>query len=204
VVDGSGLVLGRASATHIADCAVGCASFSTTNSSYWGFIACYIEEKSVVERCFADGTFRQMHGTGLYFGGIAGQCYNSSVRHCAVGSHTVRPYGGWIDRIQRIVCSVENSSTVQNNAAIDTTPGTDDKNGSDGKTVAAGVFKQRFFEDTLCWDFETVWQWDDAKQRPSLRAVGPNAVAPSARSAAPMPEAMEDLLTRQVLGNMWL
>jgi MoxR-like ATPase len=102
---------------------------------------------------------------------------------------------------KRIAYSVENSSTVQNNAAIDTTPGTDDKNGSDGKTVAAAAFKQRFFEDTLGWDFETVWQWDDANQRPSLRAVGPNAVAPS---AAPMPEAMEDLLTRQVLGNMWL
>lgn len=197
IVGGHGLVWGTASATQITDCAA-VVGASKDDDSYGGFIAKRIQSKSAVERCFAAGSFVQS-GFDLCFGGIVGESDDSSIRHCAVGTHTVKLR--YSVQRKRIAYSVENSSTVQNNAAIDTTPGTDDKNGSDGKTVAAGAFKQRFFEDTLGWNFKTVWQWDDANQRPSLRAVGPNPVA---SSAAPMPEAMEDLLTRQVLGNMWL
>jgi hypothetical protein len=96
---------------------------------------------------------------------------------------------------------------LSNNASIDTNPGLDDPNGQDGKTVAAVRFNQRFFEGNLGWDFDTVWQWDAANNRPALRfdadasqATDPVATNTTAANGAPL----QDLLTRQVQANIWL
>jgi hypothetical protein len=96
---------------------------------------------------------------------------------------------------------------VQNNASIDTNPGNDDSNGQDGKTVAAARFNQRFFEGNLGWDFDTVWQWDAANNRPALRfeAHAPQATDPAAsNTTAANGTPLQDLLTRQVQANIWL
>lgn len=102
---------------------------------------------------------------------------------------------------KRIVHSTS-SATLKNNAPIDTNPGTDDANGEDGKTVAAARFNQRFFEGSLGWDFDTVWQWDSANNRPTLRLNASTDAAAQPTSASSSPT--QDLLTRQVQANIWL
>ena len=203
VMDGQSLVWGQARKTNISDCAV-LATWSPRNiNNYQGLIANILENGSVVERCFVAGSFSETN-SDIYFSGIAGKCESSTIRQCAVGSlnlslryHNQRvriTYGG-------------SSATLQNNASIDTNPGNDDSNGQDGKTVAAARFNQRFFEGNLGWDFDTVWQWDAANNRPALRfdadasqATDPVATNTTAANGAPL----QDLLTRQVQANIWL
>jgi MoxR-like ATPase len=109
----------------------------------------------------------------------------------------------------RRIAYEHSSATLLNNASIDTNPGQDDPNGPDGKTVAAARFNQRFFEDSLGWDFNTVWQWDAANNRPTLRFAAhvPQASAPGSattNATAANSTSLEDLLTRQVQANIWL
>jgi MoxR-like ATPase len=65
------------------------------------------------------------------------------------------------------------------------------------------LFKQRYFEHTLNWDFDTVWQWDDQENRPALRSVGAGATSQQANPAAQQAN-MVDLLTQQISANIWL
>lgn len=203
VMDGQSLVWGQSSKTNISDCAV-LATWSARNiNNYQGLIASNLENGSVVERCFVAGSFSETN-SDIYFSGIVGKCESSTIRQCAVGSlnlslryHNQRvriTYGG-------------SSATVQNNASIDTNPGNDDSNGQDGKTVAAARFNQRFFEGNLGWDFDTVWQWDAANNRPALRfePEAPQATDPAATNTTTANGTpLQDLLTRQVQANIWL
>jgi len=109
-------------------------------------------------------------------------------------------WGGWL---HNRICDADAISTLENNASIDSNPGTDNMNGKDGKTIAAVLFKQRYFEHTLGWDFDTVWQWDDANDRPTLRSVGMDATSQQAKPAG-KDNNMVDLLTQQMRNNIWL
>ena len=113
----------------------------------------------------------------------------------------------WRSRIQvferqryRIAHLSKRGAILRNNASIDSNPGTDDANGQDGKTIAAARFNQQFFEGTLGWNFDTVWRWDTANNRPTLRPSAGAAQPTAAASTTPM----QDLLTRQVQANIWL
>ncbi len=189
VIDGQSLVWGQALKTHISDCAVRVKWNPVSSNRYQGLIAATVEDCSVVERCLAAGNVSKS-----YSGGIAGKCLSSTIRQCAVDSLDVNLNHGSLRKRIAFECSW---ATLQNNASIDTNPGIDEPNGPDGKTVAAARFNQRFFESSLGWDFDTVWQWDAANNRPALR-FGADAHPPA--SAAPL----QDLLTRQVQANIWL
>ena len=200
VIDGLSLVCGKASETHISDCAVVLEWAGDNSIKSTGSIAACLEGGSVVERCFGMGKFSGGFAK-FVFGGIAGQAESSTVRQCAVGPLTLSFEPRYGSSNRRLVNGIF-SATLQNNASIDTNPGTDDANGEDGKTVAAARFNQRFFEGTLGWDFDTVWQWDATNNRPILR---PNAGAGAAQpTAAASTTPMQDLLTRQVQTNIWL
>lgn len=56
--------------------------------------------------------------------------------------------------------------------------------------------KQRYFENTLHWDFDTVWKWDAKEDRAVLR--------PDAKSQQTTNAKMMDLLTQQIRANIWL
>ncbi|MEN9984636.1 MAG: hypothetical protein RI925_138 [Pseudomonadota bacterium] len=71
-----------------------------------------------------------------------------------------------------------------------------------GQAISPALFTQHYFEHTLGWDFDTVWQWDAANNQPALRPV-------SARTAGLTPEPAAaanttDLLTQQIRANLWL
>jgi hypothetical protein len=200
VLDGVALVLGQALGTSISDCAViATQSITTINgftvSGVTGLIAKTLENGSAVERCFVGGYFRP----DVYFGGITGSCKSSTIRQCAVGSLNLSLPSS---NQSRRIAYKHSSATLLNNASIDTNPGQDDPNGPDGKTVAAARFNQRFFEGSLGWDFDTVWEWDTANNRPSLRfgANAPQGTGQSAANGTPL----QDLLTHQVQANIWL
>lgn len=184
------------------------------NSSYhtsYGGIAGYgsLGDGSLVERCFV--TARNMlYETDrntvvcratIYFYGIARQCSESFIRQCALGE-IKRGLSVEIILKNRI-SDYDFPSGLENNASIDSNPGMDNINGKDGKTVAAALFKQRYFEHTLGWDFDTVWKWDDKEDRPELRSVGVGAAVQQAKPAAQQ-TSMTDLLTQQMRANIWL
>ena len=198
VIDGQSLVMNQVSMTDILDCAV-VAKWSPKNcNSYQGLIAGALKIGSVIARCFVSGDF-SITTSDIYFGGVVGVCESGAINQCAVGPLNLRLK---YDSQRKRIANVASSVTLQNNASIDTNPGTDDVNGLDGKTVAAARFNQRFFEGPLGWDFDTVWQWDSANNRPALRlnaSTGAAAVPPSASSSP-----TQDLLTRQVQANIWL
>ena len=105
------------------------------------------------------------------------------------------------------------SIKLENNYSVDSNQfesGISDKNGSNGQSIAADLVTQRFFENTLGWDFENIWYWDDANNQPALRHAGVGArpaglQAAVASLAAPADDtSMADLLTQQVQANIWL
>lgn len=181
--------------SHISDCIV-VVNLKGCGIREFGLIAGVVKQGSIVEKCFIAGDFVE-NKDGTFFGGIAGLCDSSTIRQCGVGTLNVNLKN--MNQRKRIVFTTS-LATLQNNASIDTNTGEDDPNGSDGKTIATARFNQRFFEGNLGWDFDTVWQWDTANNRPALRF----ASQATANATAANGTSLEDLLTRQVQANIWL
>ena len=213
VIDGDALVWGTASETQITDCSVvmKCSKAPRREKIHLrsslidcvGLIANRLASGSKVERCFTSGTYSAQNRS-IEFGGIAGHCEDSRIRQCAVGPYFLN---GGQEAIRKRIANEglfgNKPCKLENNAAIDSISGKDEPNGPDGKTVAAARFNQRFFEDSLGWDFVNTWRWDAAKNRPALRLEADTfrTIQPHAESSD---SSMEDLLTRQIRGNIWL
>ncbi|VUZ28681.1 ATPase RavA [uncultured Comamonas sp.] len=119
----------------------------------------------------------------------------------------------------RICSELKDTSKLSNNYSADTNHisqnyrfdySESDKDGRQGQSISAQLATQRFFENTLGWDFENIWYWDDANNQPALRHAGVGA-RPAGLQAAVAPLAapaddtdMADLLTQQVKANIWL
>jgi MoxR-like ATPase len=148
---------------------------------------------SSVECCFvaAAKTYRDLYGAIAYES--KGQ---NAIRNCAIGPIQLNP--GY--SVYRIIYRLSNETILENNAAIDTIKGKDDANGIDGKTVAAAIFKQRYFEHTLGWDFVNIWEWDAKNNRPTLRSIATVNRQESSDTSGDT----EDLLIQQIRSNIWL
>jgi MoxR-like ATPase len=200
---GAFLILGTATSCTITDCLAALNVNWNTDANHreLGGIATTLTQASVVERCFVTGKVHNSDSGDIYFSGIADSCNGSTIRQCASGRFELS--GGYVELSQRIAREAWNGATLANNASIDSNSGTDDRNGNDGKTVAAALFKQRYFEHTLGWDFDTVWHWDDANDRPALRSFGVGVTSQQAKPASQTIN-MTDLLTQQMRANIWL
>lgn len=75
----------------------------------------------------------------------------------------------------------------------------DEPYGFDGKTLDRALYNQAYFENSLNWDFATMWQWDAKENRPALRMLANG----SAREPAVGGES-PSVLAQQVAGNIWL
>lgn len=206
-----------------------------------GGIAATLCQATVVERCFVSGKIvsgKKIYFTGIAAGDSSctirqcalGQFENvcktsfigfvekldgriSSVSAVSAVSTTSASGGSlWPALASSFSIQPTNLPKLENNAAIDSHAGTDDSNGVDGSSVAAVRFTQRYFENTLHWDFDTVWQWDAANERPALRAVGcrlrllkTKRLGLSALRAVGSGAAVQqNLLTAQMRANIWL
>jgi MoxR-like ATPase len=121
----------------------------------------------------------------------------SEIRQCAIGK--CKEEVKWK---ARIAAKIERNSVSSNNISIDSNPSSSDK-AHDGESISENLFKQRYFENTLGWDFDTVWMWDHEKDHPVLRQVGVRADT-SGTPAAPTQANTADLLTQQIRANIWL
>jgi len=165
-----------------------------------GGIVHALSEGSLVERCFVSGT---LNSTGSNFNGIASGCDDSTIRRCALGR---LDFGEDIGEVRELLTRISPGglkSKLENNISINSNPGTDSINGKNGQTVDEKLFKQRYFEHTLDWDFNTVWQWDNKEDRPALRSVGVGSSYQQKESSG-QDTNMTDLLTQQMLANIWL
>ena len=189
------LILNSANNCTITDC-LSVMNVNRTNSQ--GGIAQTLV-KSTVERCLVVGKVN-LGGHCFYFFGITLTCDTSTIRHCAIGKIelTNTNWGG------RIAYNIKNSSTLENNISIDSNPATQNDEKKDGKSISAALFNQRYFENTLGWDFDNVWQWDTQKDHPVLRSVGASAkTATPAKPTAATADTV-DLLSQQLHANIWL
>jgi MoxR-like ATPase len=171
---------------------------------------------STVERCFVTGSW----DGSVKFSGIAQMADDSTIRACALGHFDLTgPLSFWLDGI---AAESKNNSSFEKNFTIDSINFKAHQNGAWGallaisvqkknaeptksEPIAAARFKQRFFENTLGWDFETVWVWDDQNDRPALRQVGIDATpTPTGASSPAKAASTVDLLTHQVKANICL
>lgn len=196
---GSSLI--RLGATHceISDCLV-LGNWSEVGKQ--GGIAGTLNVGNIIERCFVAGKLSYSGNSFLKFSGITSNCTESTIRCCAIGPiYNTKTSDNQLYRLTE----TNNSSTLENNACIDSNQARNaienNRDGNDGATVAAAIFKQRYFEQTLGWDFENVWQWDDTNNHPVLcheKVITRYGQGNASQSGS------IDMLTQQIKANIWL
>lgn len=157
---------------------------------------------SNVTRCLVTGKCSYRGSGYLHFYGFAVSLTSSQITACALGpmeksSSDVRYEAG----ITGETVALSNNASIDSVALGSCT--SNDPDGKNGRIVAASQFNQYFFEYTLDWDFENVWQWDEDTNLPSLQKVGIDADGIS----NPNDESVigrADLLTLQIKANIWL
>lgn len=158
---------------------------------------------SVIERCLVIGKLVN-HGHGeIGFSGVSSICDASSIRHCAIGKFELGG-GDHVHWNGRVLFEDKGGGAMEGNVSIDSNQPIQNNELCDGKSVSQALFNQRTFECTLGWDFDRVWSWNAGKGYPVLRSVGVGArPVPEDRASTTKGEALE-LLSRQVLANIWL
>lgn len=202
---GSFLLTGDVDNSRISDCLAVLDSTwdaSETGRETGGGIAGGIQNGCVVERCFVTGKLTYVISGGGGFAGIGRKDKSSSIKQCAVGKlelFTSSTFGAMFlqNRFQRIAAG--NTDHLAQNVALDGFYGSDEPNGADGKTLDESLYKQTYFENSLNWDFSTIWQWDAKEDRPALRMQVPGSVSASAVRGDTM-----GLLAQQINDNIWL
>ena len=152
-------------------------------------------QDSTVERCFVSGKLIKYES----FSGVAVKVNSSSINRCAIGRFELVHsfFGGRIAKHSEHDSSFEMNVSVHDNMVISSSY-------IDGDSIDSARFNQRFFENTLCWDFDQTWFWDDKNNRPALRQVGVGAIPAVKPATAAKQQPSVDLLTHQVKANMWL
>jgi len=167
-----------------------------------GYISPVLSAQSSIDRCFFHGEpcfvwrYRELIV-------IAHSCESSTIKKCAIGIQG-KGFDYGIPIAQQAQDSIlEGNVSIDSNSSNRRSDFKSDPNGIYGQALAPALFTQHYFAHTLDWDFDTVWQWDDANNRPALRPV-------SARTAGLTPEPAAaaantiDLLTQQIRANLWL
>lgn len=137
---------------------------------------------SVTDSCYATGNISSDTRNA---GGVVGYGYNETVvQNCMALNGTVNGtiYSNRV--LGRILSG--NNATLINNYGSPKVIVEAEKQGLAQTTTEKGatatlteVHSQKFFEETLGWDFETVWQWNENGNRPVLQ-VGAEQIEPSA------------------------
>ena len=202
------LVWGLADETKIEDCFVLLNANYNEDRGEKGGIACSAYDTSV-DRCFVTGKWDGR----VKFSGIARHVYCSSIMKCALGDFSPG-YGASLEGLifdqqlqhQWQPQQIRRTENIMGgNVVIDSLPIAAGAIYCNGEPVAAVRFNQRFFENSLGWDFEKIWVWDNQDNRPALRQVGVGATSWATRnSTSSRPQSTVDLLTEQVKANMWL
>ncbi|MDO5069851.1 MAG: AAA family ATPase [Neisseria zoodegmatis] len=202
---GSVLIVEKADESQIKDCLV-LLNYQGHYEEYRGGVVGQLIN-SQIERCFVRGMLIYRGNGYFHFYGIAYLINtNSSIHHCALGQ-LERSYTD-VKIESRIARVIDTSSSLQHNISIDSnndqTLGssyTSDRNGQDGLSVPAALFNAEYLEYQLGWDFDTVWQWPQDSDHPTLR---PYTGSPFTTQASSHTEGQTSLLALQCRQNIWL
>lgn len=195
---GGALIWDEAKGCQISDCLVVLDGKRTSDTRYIGGIAAVLADNCRVERCYVTGKW----DGHCNFSGIACRVNGSVVEACALGLFELKGYSAALQG--RIACEVTNQGkVVDNNIALDCNTAT---SYFAGKSLAAALWTQRYFEHTLGWDFQDVWRWDAQENRPALRAVGVAAARSGADLARRRDQAAQAQaqFTEAIRSHLWL
>lgn len=185
--------------SHITDCQalLELPIYNDHNFTEAGGIAQTVINNSTVERCFVSGKVINYNSNNqLYFQGIAHTVENSELCNNAVGSIHIKTDNTSFDFR---ICAEFSYSWIDNNIAISSPNQSFDNDLIlNGKTIAPVLFTQDYFEHDLGWDFTTIWQWNDKRNEPELRATETQSSSqnPSVNTGS--------LLAQQLQANIWL
>lgn len=153
---------------------------------------------SLIERCYFAGSL--LDELGIHFVAVTPEPKGCTIRHCALGR---LESGRYTIHNCSITPQPNLAQCVENNVSIDVNKINGGVTGA--KLIDAALFKQRYFENTLGWDFDTVWTWDSQNDQPALRSMGSAAKHASSPKASPDKKAnTTDLLVQQIHANIWL
>ena len=144
-------------------------------------------EGSVTERCYSTGT---VTADSKNAGGVVGYGYTgTTVRNCIALNDRVNGNS----YSNRVVGRIKSGHTpvLENNYGSVKVMVTAEQQGVASTTTEKGatatlaqIEDQTFYRDTLGWDFETVWQWDENGQRPVLQML-PEVIVPGEEEQKP-------------------
>lgn len=192
---------------HAVNCKIVDCEVVLYSSNTGGGIADYLLN-TTVEKSIVSG--QNDRDDGYVFAGLVLSCAEKSViKCCALGLLSIRNKAGFDARIVKEMsadCQLDKNISIQGNRVKNS--GEETFNGKEGKTISAVQWTQRYFELTLGWDFEQVWQWDQQNNVPTLRQVGVTAAVLKTTTTEQTPkqdgEKMVDLLALQLKDNLWI
>lgn len=156
-----------------------------------GAIAYELEKNTEVKRCYVGGDLEVKAGGKWEFTAISYHTKESKVEHCAIGQ--LKLTGDSIELVNNIAVHHNDSEFKKNIVRASTT--NKDKF-HDGCSIPVSQFNQRYLQDVLDWDFESIWQWNESSEHPSLRMIE------SKHQISIQPQA--NLLAEQIKQNIWL
>jgi len=133
-------------------------------SSCSGGIVAYMEGGSI-EGCYSSSNI----SSSSYSGGIVGYMEGSSIENSLAlntsikGSHVFRI--GLGDTTSTSLKNYALTNTLLNNKSLSSS----DASSINGKDLIPALINQRFFENTLKWDFKKIWEWNSSSNLPILR-----------------------------------
>jgi MoxR-like ATPase len=202
------LIKGTASNCQIENCLVsGNINLYKTHAREIGGFSTLLEKNSTIKFCYLSISQANASNTNpstpsfsipIFFrvSGISSSCKDSSIEYCAIGNLQELNFS---NRITENISGLN----LKKNISIDKNSGKSDPDGQDGESISAALFKQRYFEITLGWDFENTWYWDSKVDEPRLRAVGAGH-APQQEAWPTGKTSATDLLAQQLKANIWL
>ncbi|MGP5134726.1 AAA family ATPase [Psychrobacter cibarius] len=175
------------------------------NRSNIGLVVSHLESSKVLNTLVTayDENIDILTTTDITWSGIAFGCFDSEIKNCVLGSYKIlKPsnVGVSIERGNRIA-SYTKQSTLENNLASDIHKSIKSKTGDNGETIDRARLTNNYYENTLHWDFDKIWQWDEGKKVPVLQLQA-GALVVSTNLTEKVDT--EDLLTRQICQNIWL
>nr|WP_317200393.1 AAA family ATPase [uncultured Psychrobacter sp.] len=172
-----------------------------------GLVASHLENSQVsntlvvTENNKKEIIIRTDSSDSMVWSGIASGCFNSQITGCVVGdfefdsSYAFKGYD---------IANYIDSSVLKNN--ITTAPKqelvVDSNNGDNGRLMDKARLTKNYFKNTLDWDFDDIWQWDEKQGAPILNLKKQSNK--TRRIKKTHKAYTEDLLNQQIRHNIWL
>jgi predicted small secreted protein len=133
-----------------------------------------ITDNGTVQNCYSTGSVTTSGATsGTTGGGIVGKNNSGTVQNCVALNTSITTTGSPLNsQFARIAGSPAPNTLTNNHAKSDISGTWNNKSltGWDGADVTSATYgTQAFWQNTLGWNFTTIWEWDSVTHLPKLR-----------------------------------